>query len=273
MIFKTSSKIIAAVLTAALALSPVFVTPISATDGQEVETDASSWRYQDGDIIEEGNVILPEDADESIVEDYNSQMGSSFEEQTEELPAEPVTDPEAEAVQAEEVTAETPAEAPADQQIAAQAETPAEEPVVAEAPAEEPIAAEAPADQQTAVQEEMPAQELEFAAAATGKYWKWSYDGKTIVSDGGTLKGIDVSYWQGTIDWAKVKKAGVDFAIIRCGFGSNAKDNDDTKFAANVRGCVKNGIPYGVYLYSHANTVSKANNEAEHALRLLRDNN
>ncbi|MBQ3322921.1 MAG: hypothetical protein IJH05_08780 [Firmicutes bacterium] len=276
MIFKTSSKIIAAVLTAALALSPIFVTPISATDGQEVEMDADSWRYQDGDIIEEGNVILPEDADDSIVEDYNSQMGSSFEEQTEEPPAEPVTDSEEEAVQAEEVTAETPAEGPAADASAEEpipVEAPAEEPIAVDAPAEEPIPAEAPADQQTAVQAEMPAQEPELAAAATGKYWKWSYNGKTIVSDGGVLKGIDVSYWQGTIDWAKVKKAGVDFAIIRCGYGSNAKDNDDTKFAANVRGCVKNGIPYGVYLYSHANTVAKANDEANHALRLLKANN
>ena len=41
---------------------------------------------------------------------------------------------------------------------------------------------------------------------------------------------------------------------------------------ANVRGCVANGIPYGVYLYSYANTVSGAENEANHALRLLADN-
>ena len=52
MIFsRKSSKFIAAVLTAALALSPVFMSPITADDGQDVETQASSWRYQDGDII------------------------------------------------------------------------------------------------------------------------------------------------------------------------------------------------------------------------------
>ena len=126
MIFNKSSKIIAAVLTAALALSPVFVTPISATDGQEVETDASSWRYQDGDIIEEGNVILPEDADESIVEDYNSQMGSSFEEQTEEPAAEPAAlQMPAEAVQRMSAAQQIPAEAEQAEPAKAAPETPA----------------------------------------------------------------------------------------------------------------------------------------------------
>ena len=59
---QTTKKIIAAVLTAAMAVSPVFVAPISAADGQDVEESASSWRYQDGDIVaEEG--LDPLDAD------------------------------------------------------------------------------------------------------------------------------------------------------------------------------------------------------------------
>ena len=80
-------------------------------------------------------------------------------------------------------------------------------------------------------------------------------------------KVIDVSYHQGKIDWAKVK---VDGVIIRCGYGSNRADQDDKRFKENVEGCLKNGIPFGVYLYSYAKTVSAAQDEARHVIRLLK---
>ena len=51
MIYSKGSKIIAAILTAALALSPVFMTPSSAFEGQDVEIFADSWRYSEGEII------------------------------------------------------------------------------------------------------------------------------------------------------------------------------------------------------------------------------
>lgn len=81
-------------------------------------------------------------------------------------------------------------------------------------------------------------------------------------------KGIDVSYAQGKVDWAKIKNK-IDFAIIRCGFGSDYKSQDDAQWLNNVKGCEENGIPYGVYLFSYATTVEKAKSEAKHALRLL----
>lgn len=84
------------------------------------------------------------------------------------------------------------------------------------------------------------------------------------------LKGIDVSKHQGVIDWDKVKKAGVQFAIIRCGFGSDFVTQDDAFFARNVSECERVGIPYGVYLFSYANSVDKAKNEAAHVLRMIR---
>ena len=283
MIFNKSSKIIAAVLTAALALSPVFVTPISATDGQEVEMEASSWRYQDGEIIEEESVSALEADDPLLMEDYNAQMGSSAEEEatvaeaesaeaTDAKATDPAVDPEPAAEPETEpaLTGEDP------QAEAASAE--AGEPIIAEEPAEAPEAAApeaAPAEPVQAEESaEAPAAEPEVAAmsaTALDRYWSWN-SGQTKRGLG-YLKGIDVSYWQGNIDWAKVKNAGVDFAIIRCGYGSNTTSRDDSKFAANVRGCVQNGIPYGVYLYSYANTVSEANSEANHALRLLKANN
>ena len=82
--------------------------------------------------------------------------------------------------------------------------------------------------------------------------------------------GIDVSYAQGKIDWSQLKGK-IDFAIIRCGFGGNFTNQDDSQWLNNVRGCRENGIPFGVYLYSYATTVEKAKSEAEHALRLIKD--
>lgn len=83
-------------------------------------------------------------------------------------------------------------------------------------------------------------------------------------------RGIDVSKYQGNIDWAAVKASGtVDFAIIRAGYGSDITSQDDQYFAQNVQGCINNGIPFGVYLFSYATTVAKAQSEAAHALRLI----
>lgn len=79
---------------------------------------------------------------------------------------------------------------------------------------------------------------------------------------------IDVSKWQGRIDWDKVKAAGYH-AIIRCGYGSDIASQDDEYFELNVAECEVRGIPYGVYLYSYADTQDKAISEAYHAKRLI----
>ncbi len=71
--------------------------------------------------------------------------------------------------------------------------------------------------------------------------------------------GIDVSRWQGDIQWAKVAQ-NKDFAIIRCTSGrSNALDS---KFPANLRGALAQGLPVGVYRYGYATTVAAAKAEA-----------
>lgn len=82
------------------------------------------------------------------------------------------------------------------------------------------------------------------------------------------LKIIDVSVHQGQIDWAKVKNH-IDGAIIRCGYGSDYTHQDDKRFVQNVEACIKHGIPFGVYLYSYAKTISAAKSEAAHVIRLL----
>ena len=84
------------------------------------------------------------------------------------------------------------------------------------------------------------------------------------------MKGVDVSYHNGSINWSKVAKSDVDYAIIRCGYGDNITGQDDKRWAENVAGCEKNNIPYGVYIYSYATTTAHAKSEAEHVLRLVK---
>lgn len=81
-------------------------------------------------------------------------------------------------------------------------------------------------------------------------------------------KGIDVSYYQGVIDWNKVKKAGIEFAILRIGYGmyDNQKDK---QFEANYTNARANGIPVGVYHYSYAKSVAEAEKEAECVIKWL----
>lgn len=82
-------------------------------------------------------------------------------------------------------------------------------------------------------------------------------------------KGIDVSKWQGKIDWEKVKKAGVEFAMIRAGYGRHARYKDEY-FERNYLGAKAAGIYVGAYHYSYANTVDKAKQEAELFLSWLK---
>lgn len=84
------------------------------------------------------------------------------------------------------------------------------------------------------------------------------------------LKGIDVSYAQGNIDWKRVKASGIDFAILRCGYGQDLISQDDKFFERNAKACEELDIPYGVYLYSYATSENGAIGEAKHTLRLLK---
>lgn len=77
--------------------------------------------------------------------------------------------------------------------------------------------------------------------------------------------GIDVSKHNGTIDWAKVKAAGIDFAMIRVanrGYGSEGKLLEDDMFEKNAAAANQNKIPVGVYIFSEAITVEEALEEA-----------
>lgn len=73
------------------------------------------------------------------------------------------------------------------------------------------------------------------------------------------MKMIDVSNYQGDIDWKKVKASGVKGAIIRAGWG---KGNADPKFCKNIEGAIAEGLNVGIYWFSYAYTVQMAKQEA-----------
>lgn len=80
-------------------------------------------------------------------------------------------------------------------------------------------------------------------------------------------KGIDVSKWQGTIDWGKVKAAGIEFAMIRAGYGNN---NIDKQFKKNISECNRLSIPCGVYWFSYALNAEQAKREAQQCLAAIK---
>lgn len=79
---------------------------------------------------------------------------------------------------------------------------------------------------------------------------------------------IDVSGWQGDIDWAKAKADGVEGAIIRLGYGEG--NNADKKAQRNISECKRLGIPFGIYWYSYADTPSIAKEEGTDVVAKLK---
>ena len=95
-------------------------------------------------------------------------------------------------------------------------------------------------------------------------------DAQSLTDDplpnGAVARGIDVSNHQGTVDWNKVKAAGIDFAILKVG---PVYGKPDGSFERNAVECERLGIPYGVYYYSYARSVEDANKEADRTLAWL----
>lgn len=83
------------------------------------------------------------------------------------------------------------------------------------------------------------------------------------------LKGLDVSYSNGNINWTKVKATNkVDFAILRCGFGSKSEEQVDNQYYNNAKGCIANNIPFGIYHFAYCVSVEDAEREADFAIEL-----
>ncbi|MCD8368329.1 MAG: peptidoglycan-binding protein [Clostridiales bacterium] len=81
-------------------------------------------------------------------------------------------------------------------------------------------------------------------------------------------RGVDVSKWQGSIDWDKVAASGVKFAFVRAGYGSSASQKD-SKLEANYKGARAAGLLVGAYWYSYATTKAGGQAEAATCLEVI----
>ena len=109
-----------------------------------------------------------------------------------------------------------------------------------------------------------------------GKWYGDEVHGNSSVTDdfykyfgGGDMKGIDVSVHNGKIDWQKVRAAGIDFAILRAGYGRLASQRDN-RFEENYAGAKAAGIPVGAYWYSYAMSEDEARLEADVFLSVIK---
>ena len=86
-----------------------------------------------------------------------------------------------------------------------------------------------------------------------------------------TRKGIDVSKYQGEIDWEAVKNDGIDYAIIRVGIRGYSEGGilEDEFFRQNIEGAIANGIPVGVYFFTQAVNEAEALEEADFVIGML----
>lgn len=106
--------------------------------------------------------------------------------------------------------------------------------------------------------------------------WNWpKIEGGYQSNDGNVVnavkRGMDVSYWQGLINWERVKADDIDFAILRCGYVKTlGRPQVDQQWKRNAQECERLGIPYGVYIYSYAKTVEAAKAEADHVINTLK---
>jgi len=103
---------------------------------------------------------------------------------------------------------------------------------------------------------------------------RWLMSPQAIEREPATvLYGIDVSRWQGDINWQEVGRTNIEFAMLRIGVGSfmtdGRPDNMDRRFREYIAGAQANGIEVGVYWYSYAQTVEQIKREAHYLVSIL----
>lgn len=106
---------------------------------------------------------------------------------------------------------------------------------------------------------------------------KYFFNTNGEMVDGAKAFIIDVSHWQGTVDWDKVARTEVDGVIVRCGHGDDITEADgkwqDKNFEKNIAALKRLGIPYGVYHYNTATTVEQAYVQAQNAVEMMKSAN
>ena len=102
---------------------------------------------------------------------------------------------------------------------------------------------------------------------------KYVFDNDGVLKSTTGIMGIDVSKWNGNIDWAQVKASGVNYVIIRCGYRGSSQGAliEDPKYKANIEGATKAGLKVGVYFFSQAIDEVEAVQEASMVLSLVKN--
>ena len=102
---------------------------------------------------------------------------------------------------------------------------------------------------------------------------KYNFASDGVLSMGGGVFGIDVSKWNGTINWTAVKNSGVSFVIIRCGFRGSTQGGliEDSMFRKNIQGAIDAGLNVGVYFFSQAVNEVEAVEEASMVLSMVKN--
>lgn len=163
-------------------------------------------------------------------------------------------------------------------------EEPADEALALEEPVAAALTSEAPADEAELPLEEIvlddPAEPADIDPMAARMELQLDGGTKTF-SDFTTRalnnevlrKGIDVSVWQGSIDWKSVAASGVEFAIIRAAYRTTGSGvlYKDSYFEANIKGAKAAGLMVGVYIFSQAITTDEAVAEADYLMSLIQD--
>lgn len=109
-------------------------------------------------------------------------------------------------------------------------------------------------------------------STSVSPYTSQTYTHHAIFNDRTIIHGIDVSQWQGQIDWNKVKAAGIDFALIRVGYrgygsaGTLSASTKDTYYDTNMANATAAGVNVGIYIFSQAITPEEAKEEAQYIL-------
>jgi len=102
---------------------------------------------------------------------------------------------------------------------------------------------------------------------------KYNFDSTGALMKGSGTMGIDVSKWNGNINWTAVKNSGVSFVIIRCGYrgSSTGVMVEDPKFKTNIKGATDAGLKVGIYFFSQAITDVEAVEEASMTIGLIKN--
>ena len=102
---------------------------------------------------------------------------------------------------------------------------------------------------------------------------QYNFDADGVLYTGSGVRGIDVSKWNGSIDWKAVKNSGIEYVIIRCGYRGSSQGMliEDPKYQSNIKGATEAGLKVGVYFFTQAISEAEAVEEASMVLEQVKN--